>query len=305
MNLINLKDLSKKDILSLIDKSLDIKKNPNNYKNKLVGKSMLMIFEKPSLRTRVSFEVAMTQMGGHAIYGDVGTLPLGDKESVPDTAKTASRYCNIIIARVFDHNDIVELGKYSDVPVINALTNSSHPCQILADLLTIKEKIGNLNIKLAFFGDGDNNITHSLMYAAAILGFDIAVACPKQHMPNKKVTKDCINIAKNTGAKITITQKPLEAATNSDVIYTDSWMSYHIPKTQSKKRVKTFKPFQVNQKVMKIAKKNAIFMNCLPAMRGYEQTAEVIDGPKSVVFDQAENRLHMQKAIILKLMNIR
>lgn len=302
MNLLSLTDLTKSEILFLIDKAAEIKKNPVKYEGVLKGKSMLMIFEKPSLRTRVSFEVAMTQLGGHAIYGGIGTLPMGEKESIADTAQVASRYCDIIIARLYEHKDIEELGRHAAIPVINVLTNFTHPCQILSDLLTIKEKKGSLNIKLAYFGDGNNNVTHSLIYAAGIVGFDISVACPNEHQPNPRVISESMGFAKKTKAKIEISDDALSAANGADVVYTDSWMSYHIKKGDLKKRVKVFKPFQVTNDIMNKAKKDAVFMNCLPAMRGYEQTAEVIDGPKSVVFDQAENRLHMQKAIILKLL---
>jgi len=302
MNLISLKDLAKKDILRLLDKAADIKKDPDKYSGLMKGKSMLMIFQKPSLRTRVSFEVAMTQLGGHAIYSDSDSMPLGSKETISDTAKVASRFCDIIIARLFEHAELEELGKYSDVPVINALTNRSHPCQILADLLTIKEKKKTTGIKVAYLGDSNNNITHSLIYAAAILGFELSIACPVEHSPQPGILKVAKELAKKTGAKIEVVHNAEKAVKNADVVYTDSWMSYHIPREDMADRVKIFKPFQVTTYLMRKAKKNALFMNCLPAMRGYEQTAEVIDGKQSIVFDQAENRLHMQKAIILFLM---
>ena len=303
-DLISIKDLTKKEILELIEKAEKIKKNPGDYSNLLKGKSMLMFFEKPSLRTRVSFEVAMTQLGGHAIYVDMKTTPIGEKESVADTAKVASRFCDIIIARLFSHKNIEELGKYSKVPVINALTDFSHPCQVLSDLLTIKEKKKTLKIKLAYLGDSNNNVTHSLIYAAAIAGFDISIGCPKAHAPNPVVIREAEQFLKKyeNKNKILITDKAEEAVKDADVVYTDSWMSYHIPKEQLNERIKIFKPYQVTSSLMKKAKKDAIFMNCLPAMRGYEQTADVIDSKQSVVFDQAENRLHMQKAIVLKLL---
>ncbi len=303
-DLITLKDFTKQEILELIKKAEKIKKNPGKYSNLLKNKSMLMFFEKPSLRTRVSFEVGMTQLGGHAIYVDTKTAPIGEKESVSDTAKVASRFCDIIIARLYSHKNIEELGKYSTVPVINALTDFSHPCQALSDLLTIKEKKKTLKIKLAYLGDANNNVTHSLIYAAAIVGFDIAIGCPKEHSPAPIVIKESEQLLKkyNNKNKIEVTDKAEEAVKDADVIYTDSWMSYHIPKEQINERIKIFKPYQVNKALMKKAKKDAIFMNCLPALRGYEQTADVIDSNQSVVFDQAENRLHMQKAIILKLL---
>lgn len=303
-DLITIKDLEKNEIFELIEEAEKIKKNPEEYSNLLKGKSMLMFFEKPSLRTRVSFEVAMTQLGGHAIYADMKTTPIGEKESVEDTAKVASRFCDIIIARLFSHKNIEELAKYSKVPVINALTDFSHPCQVLSDLLTIKENKKILKVKLAYLGDANNNVTHSLLYAAAIAGFDISIGCPKGHCPNPVVIKDAEQLLKRykNKNKIIITDKAEEAVKDADVVYTDSWMSYHIPKEQLNERIKIFKPYQVNSALMKKAKPSAIFMNCLPAMRGYEQTAEVIDSKQSVVFEQAENRLHMQKAIILKLL---
>lgn len=304
-DLITLKDLTKEEILELIEKAEKNKKDPKDYSDLLKDKSMLMFFEKPSLRTRVSFEVGMTQLGGHAIYVDIKTTPMGEKESISDTAKVSARYCDIIIARLFRHKDMEDLGKYSTVPVINAMTDFSHPCQILSDLLTIKEKKGGFDIKLAYLGDSNNNVTHSLIYAAAIVGFDISVGCPKNHAPKPEVIKEAGQLLEKyeNKNKILVTDKAEEAVENADVVYTDSWMSYHVPKEQMDERVKIFKPYQVTSALMEKAKKDAIFMNCLPALRGYEQTEEVIDSEKSVVFDQAENRLHMQKAIILKLLN--
>src|SRR3989338_5411299 len=208
------------------------------------------------------------------------------------------------MARMFEHEGIEKLAKNSAVPVINALTNTFHPCQILSDLLTIYEKKNKLKgLKLAFVGDGNNNITHSLLEGCAIMGIDISVGCPKQHSPQPWIVDMAKNNAKKSGSKIRITEDAKKAVENADIVYADSWMSYHVPKEQKGERVKTFQPFQVNKELMKHAKKDAVFMNCLPAMRGYEQTADVIDGKQSIVFDQAENRLHMQKAIILKLLN--
>jgi len=189
--------------------------------------------------------------------------------------------------------------------VINALTNFSHPCQIAADLMTIKEKKGNLNgLKLAYVGDSNNNVTHSLLYGCAMVGMDITVGCPEgeAHSPKEKVIKEAEEIAKKTGSKVKVIHDAAEAVKDADVVYTDSWMSYHIPKEEEAERIKTFRPFQVNAQLMKHAKPDAVFMNCLPAMRGYEQTAEVIDGPQSIVFNQAENRLYAQNAIMLKLL---
>lgn len=304
MNLTKISQLTKEEILDLIAKAVAIKANPEKYFEILKNKTMLMMFEKPSLRTRVSFEVAMTQLGGHAIFLDMKDAPIGEKESVEDTAKASSRFCDIIMARVFKQEIIETLASSATVPVINGLTNLTHPCQILSDLLTIKEKKGLENLKLAFVGDGNNNVTHSLLYGCSILGIDISIGCPKEAMPNEDIVNEAKQFAEKNGSKIIITNDAAEAVKDADIIYADSWMSYHISTEEEKERREMFMPYQVTEELMKKAKTNAIFMNCLPAKRGYEQTAEVIDGKQSVVFDQAENRLHMQKAIILKLLGV-
>jgi len=304
-DLLDLSNLTSKEIDELITLAKDIKKNPEKYNNALKDKTLLMIFEKPSLRTRVSFEVGMTQMKGHAIYYNIATSPMGKKESIADTARTSSRYVDIIMARLFSHEHIEELAKHATVPVINALTDFTHPCQILSDLLTINEKKGSFNgLKLAYLGDGNNNVTHSLLYGCAVAGINITVASPEEeYLPQKNVVEKAKKIANN--CEIEITTDPKKAVSGADIVYTDSWMSYHIPEEQKEKRTEMFMPYQVNSELMKSAKKDAVFMNCLPAMRGMEQTADVIDGSQSIVFDQAENRLHMQKAIMLKLLDIK
>ena len=303
-NILSLQGWDKDIIDDLISHASKIKRNPENYFDALRNKTMLMIFEKPSLRTRVSFEVAMTQLGGHAIYMDTKDSPLGEKESISDTAKASSRYCDIIMARMFKQGDMEELAKNATVPVINGLTDTFHPCQILSDLFTIHEKKGKLKgLKLCFVGDGNNNITHSLLLGCSITGMDISVGCPKEYMPQQWIVKIAEENAKKSGSKIEILNNAKKAVENADIVYADTWMSYHIPKELKEERIKVFTPFQVTKELMKFAKKDSIFMNCLPAMRGYEQTADIIDGKQSVVFDQAENRLHMQKAIILKLLS--
>ena len=303
--LLRIPDFTREEISGLISKAEHIKKNPEKYCDKLKSKTMLMIFEKPSLRTRVSFEAAMAQMGGQAIYLDANSSPMGTKESISDTAKVSSRYCELIIARMFEQDDIEELAHNATVPVINALTNLTHPCQILSDLLTIKEKKGfGKKLKLAYLGDSYNNITHSLLFGCSLMGIDIAVGCPNEMIPKKEIFEEAKKYAAKSKSKITITTNPVEAAKDADIVYADSWMSYHVPKEEREKRFKVLMPYQINKELMKHAKKDAIFMNCLPAKRGEEQTADVIDGRQSVVFDQAENRLHMQKAIILKLLGI-
>jgi ornithine carbamoyltransferase len=304
-NFLSIANLSSKELQLLIKKSIEIKKNPARFKNKFSQKTLLTIFEAPSLRTRLSFEVAATQMGGHAIYYTTGESTLGKKESMKEFAGSASRYADIIAARLFEHKDLEELAKYSSVPVINAMTNYEHPCQILGDLVTVQEKFKKLKgLKLAYFGDGFNNVTHSLLFGCALTGIDIAVACPKgkEFEPAQNVVKKAWMFADKSGSNITVTQNIKEAAKGADVIYTDSWMSYRIPKSEEGKRVKTFRPYQVNKKIMRLAHRNAVFMHCLPARRSHEVTDEVIDSKQSIIFDQAENRLHAQKALILWVM---
>ncbi|NQV09065.1 ornithine carbamoyltransferase [Candidatus Woesearchaeota archaeon] len=299
-DLIDLSNLKKEEIEELIESAADIKKNPDKYNKAMDQKTLLMIFAKPSLRTRVSFETGMTRMGGHAIYYDISTSPMGKGETISDTAQTVSGYVDIIMARLFAHKDMEELSKYSKVPVINGLTDFNHPCQILSDLLTIREKKGEFNnLKLAYLGDANNNVTHSLLYGCAAAGINISVGCPEEHSPKKEVVEKAKQIATK---EVIITHNAEEAAKDADVIYTDSWMSYHIPADEKEARMKVFMPYQVNKELMKHAKPDAVFMNCLPALRGMEQTADVIDGKQSIVFDQAENRMHMQNAIMLKLL---
>jgi ornithine carbamoyltransferase len=302
---LTLKDLNPKELSFLIEKSMEIKKEPERFSNFLNKKTLLMIFAKPSLRTRVSFEVGMTQLGGHAIYYNVATSPLGKKESISDTAKTASRYVDLIMARLFEHKDLEELAENSSVPVINALTNFSHPCQILADLQTITEKKGKLKgLKLAYLGDSNNNVTHSLLFGCSMTGINISIGCPqgKEFEPLPKVVSEAKKFAENSGSKVEVLHDAVKAVENADIVYTDSWMSYHIPESEKERRIKILMPFQVNSELMQHAKEDAVFMNCLPALRGFEQTAEVIDGSQSIVFDQAENRLHVQKALMLWLL---
>ena len=305
-HLITLENWSTAALLDILDLADRIKARPEDYREAMHRKTLMMIFEKPSLRTRVSFETGCTQMGGHGIFYDLATSPLSSgKENVADLVRVVSRYVDIIMGRLFEQSHIEEMASLASVPVINALTNYEHPCQILADLQTIREKKGALKgVKLAYFGDGNNNVTHSLLFGCAKMGMHIAVASPKGHeySPLDEVVDSAVRTGQKTGAQITITTYPHEAAHQADVLYTDSWMSYHIPQHKQESRVKVFRPFQVNEKLMKRAKKDAIFMNCLPAVRGYEQTADVIDGPQSVVFDEAENRLHAQKAIMLTLL---
>jgi len=302
-HLISLKDWSSEDILEVLDLAVKVKTTPAQYADALKQKALLMIFEKPSLRTRISFEAGMTQLGGHAIYYDMSTSPMGGgKETIEDSIKVISRMCDLVMARLFKHEDLLEMAQVATIPVINALTDNSHPCQILADLLTIQEKKGILKgLKLAYLGDGFNNVTHSLMYGCAKTGIDIRIGSPEAHSPDADVMEEASVFAKESGSSVLVTDDPSEAVAGADIVYTDSWMSYHIPKEEEAVRMEIFKPYQVTAGLMAQAAPGAIFMNCLPALRGAEQTAEVIDGPQSVVFDEAENRLHAQKAVLLKL----
>ena len=303
-HLLKVSDFSKEECEKVINKAIEVKKNPKNFNSALDGETLLMLFEKPSLRTRISFETGMQQLGGHAIFYSIKDSPLGKKENISDTAKVASRFVNIIAARVFKRQDLWDLAKYADVPVINMLDDFAHPCQILGDFQTIKEKKNSLkNMKLSYFGDAYNNVTYDLMRMCAIFGWRMDVACPNapEYSPEQIVLDEVSDLSKDTGAEVKVIHDAIEAAQNADVVYTDSWMSYGIPQEQEEKRKTSFMPYQVTSSIMEAAKSEAIFMNCFPAMREYEQTAEVIDGLQSIVFDQAENRLHIQKAIMLFL----
>ncbi|HIE10547.1 MAG TPA: ornithine carbamoyltransferase [Kiritimatiellae bacterium] len=305
-HLVTLQDWDRDTIRSLLDRATAIKKDPWQYRDAMQRRVLVMIFEKPSLRTRVSFEVGAVQMGGYAIYYDMSTSPLGaGKENIADTVKVLSRYADIIMARLFEHAKLEEMVCHSTIPVINGLTDFSHPCQVLGDLLTILEIKGRLKgLTLAYFGDANNNVTHSLLFACPKMGMNIRIACPAKarYMPQPAVVEEARKTAARNRASVEILHDALAAARGAEVVYTDSWMSYHIPAEEQEARVADLRPFQVNSDVMGQADRDAIFMNCLPALRGYEQTAEVMDGAQSVVFDQAENRLHIQKAIMLYLL---
>ncbi|HNR93598.1 MAG TPA: ornithine carbamoyltransferase [Kiritimatiellia bacterium] len=303
---IALKDWPVEELAAMLDLAAEIKRNPGAYEDAMRRRVLVMIFEKPSLRTRLSFETGMCKMGGDAIYYDMSTSPLGaGKETIEDSVKTVSRYADLVMARLMKHENMLAMAKHAGIPVINGMTDYNHPCQIMADLLTISEKKGRLaGLTLSYFGDSNNNVTHSILFGGALFGMHVRVGCPagEKFSPRPDVMKEASAIAAKSGGSVAVTHDAAEAARGADVVYTDSWMSYHIPKDQLEARVKTLTPYQVNSALMKQAKPDAIFMNCLPAMRGYEQTAEVIDGPQSVVFDEAENRMHAQNAIMLKLL---
>jgi ornithine carbamoyltransferase len=276
----------------------EIRKDPKRYENLLKGKILAMIFEKPSTRTRVSFEVGMRQLGGNGIYMNSNDLQLSRGESIKDTAKTLERYVDGIVARVYRHRDLAELASHTKLPVINALSDLEHPCQALADMYTIREKKKTLKgLKFAYVGDGRNNVIHSLMLVCTKLGMNMYIACPEKYGPDKEILKQAEQNTKKFWSTLKIVPTVKQAATNADVIYTDTWVSMG-DEAEAKKRNKELKPYQLNSDVVKLAKKDCLVMHCLPAHRGHEITDEVIDGPNSVVFDQAENRLHVQKAIL-------
>jgi len=300
-DLISISDLSKRELESLFRLTDRLKKQPQNFNRALKGKALALIFQKPSCRTRVSFEVGMYQLGGHSLYLGPGQIEIGLRESIDDVTHTLSRYVNGIVLRTFGHKNIIQMSRATKIPVINALTDLLHPCQALADVYTIREKFKNLkSVTLAFIGDG-NNVCHSLLYACAKVGINLNIATPKGYEPDKKILKEALSFAKASGIKIKLFTDPKLAVKNTDVIYTDVWASMGQEKEAAKKN-KHFKGFQINKKLTSLAKKKCLIMHCLPAHRGKEITDEVIDSKNSIVFDQAENRLHVQKAVLITLL---
>ena len=297
-SLLTLAELTPKEFVALIDYSIKLKKELKKGGNKpvLKNKTLTMIFQKPSTRTRVSFEIGMYQLGGYAINLSSNDMQLSRGESIEDTAKTLSRYTDCIMARVYEHKLLEKLSEYASIPVINGLSDSFHPCQILADFMTIKEKKRQLGgLKIAWIGDG-NNVCNSMIYGAALSGLTMSIATPKGFEPNKTVVKES-----KKSTDIELTTDPFVATQNADVVVTDTYSSIHNSDIQ---RIKKFLPkYQVNSKLMNNAKKNAIFMHCLPAKRKQEVTSSVIDGSQSVVWDEAENRLHTQKALLAALIH--
>ncbi|WP_096202197.1 ornithine carbamoyltransferase [Bacillus sp. FJAT-45350] len=299
---LTLLDYTSDEILFMLNKAVELKKlqKEGHCPSLLAGKSLGMIFENASTRTRVSFEVGMTQLGGHALFLSPRDMQIGRGEPICDTAQVLSRYVDAIMVRTNSHEKVAELAKFSTVPVINALTDDYHPCQALADLLTIYENKGQFTgLKMAFIGDG-NNVAHSLLIAAAKVGMDVAVATPKGYEMNPVIVEKALSVADETGSTVTITNDPLEAVRDADVIYTDVWASMGYEEEQ-KAREEAFTGFQVNNELVSVAKDDYIFLHCLPAHRGEEVAAEVIDSNHSVVYDEAENRLHAQKAILALL----
>lgn len=295
-DIIGIAELSTEELLLILDVAARLKISKFDQTQTLFakGQTLAMLFEKPSLRTRVTFEAGMTQLGGHAIYLEG---KLGEREAVPDIGQNLARWIDGIMARTFDHQTVIDLAASANVPVINGLSDHEHPCQALADFQTIKEKKGTLNgIKLAYVGDA-NNVANSLMLVAAKLGTDFAIACPPNYQPNATIWMNALEAANQSGAKLTLTHDPVEAVSGADAVYTDVWTSMG-QQGEEEKRARAFANYQLNDELLAHAKSDAIVMHCLPAHRGQEITDSVIDGPQSVVFDQAENRLHAQKAIL-------
>jgi ornithine carbamoyltransferase len=300
-DLITIKDLAAEDIKSVFDLTSKLKTKPKQFSQSLAGKSLGLIFQKPSLRTRVSFEVGMNQLGGHAIYLAPEDIKFGTREAIKDFGSVLSRYLDVLVVRTFSHQQLEELASYATIPVVNGLTDLLHPCQALGDLFTIKEKKSNLSgINLVYVGDG-NNVAHSLLYGCAKLGVNLTVVTPKDYTPQERILNEALEIAKSSGAKIVLSDNPAASVEGADIIYTDVWASMGHEK-EVKKRSKAFHGFQVNQELLSLATSACLVMHCLPAHRGEEITNEVIDGTNSVVFDQAENRMHVQKALLLRLL---
>ncbi len=301
-----MRDLNAGELILVLNNALQLKeqlKRTGKNKELLKNKTMAMVFEKPSLRTRISFETGMTQLGGHAVYLAPTDIGMGKRETVQDTSKVISSMADFIMARTFRHEVIKELAFHAAVPVINGLSDLEHPCQVLADLLTIYEKKGTLKgLKICFIGDAENNVTHSLSLACAMMGMHFSCAFPKGYEMNKDIAAQSRDLAKNTQSVFMLTNNPILAVKEADVVITDTWISMG-DEEQKSQRLIDLKPYQVNKVLMKLAKPDAIFMHCLPAYRGNEVTSEVIDGLQSVVFQEAENRLHAQKALILFLAN--
>jgi len=300
-DLITINDLTTMEVKRIFTTTADLKSNPRNYSEALAGCSVALIFEKPSLRTRVTFDLGATQMGASCVYLDHQGVRLGERESVKDMALNLERWVDVIVARTYSHETVIELAVHSSVPVINGLSEYTHPCQGLTDYFTLTEKVGSdlSGFRIAYVGDG-NNTCHSLIFGAAKLGANISVGCPKGYEPDAEVLKRARKDAKKTGAKVDIFNDPFEAVEGAQAVYTDVWASMGF-EAETERRREIFSSFRVTKKLMNTAAKGAFFMHCLPAHRGDEVDADVIDGKCSIVYDEAENRLHTQKAIMLLL----
>lgn len=301
-DLLSILDLSREDMEQIFYLAKNLKseyyagKKIHDY---LKGKTVALFFEKPSTRTRISFEVGVYQLGGYPLYLNAQEMQLKRGETIADTARVLERYVDGIMARVYSHDTLVELAQHSSIPVINGLSDLEHPCQVIADYFTIIEKKGFRKLKVVYLGDG-NNVANSLILAGVILGMNVVCSSPSQFMPPKKILDEANNLAKKYGGRVEIVEDPKEAVKEADVIYTDVWVSMG-QEEEKELRKRVFPPYQVNKELVSLAKEDVIVMHCLPAHRGEEITDEVMDGPNSVVFDEAENRLHVQKAIMALL----
>ncbi|HKW75075.1 MAG TPA: ornithine carbamoyltransferase [Terriglobales bacterium] len=300
-DLVSAQDFSPEETRSLFDLTNIIKHRPADFRGALAGKQLVLFFEKASLRTRLTFEAGMASLGGTSLFMDQTRSRLGEREPVCDVARNIERWVDAVVLRTYEHQTIIEMAQNTRIPVINALSDVEHPCQAFADFFTLQEHFGDLRtVHLAYVGDG-NNVAHSLMLAAAALGTSISIATPAGYEPNPEITVAAKAIARTTGAIIEITNDPGLAVKGANAIYTDVWASMG-QEDEAAQRAAIFAPYQVNQELFALAAPSALFMHCLPAHRGQEVTAEVIDSPRSVVFDQAENRMHVQKAILLMLL---
>jgi ornithine carbamoyltransferase len=300
-DLCSIADFSAAELAAVLELAHAVKSSPEDFRHALDAKQMVLFFEKASLRTRLTFEAAMNTVGGNAIFVDQTEQPLGERESIPDVAHNLERWMHVIVLRTFSHDTITEMAANAKVPVINALSDLEHPCQAIADFMTLEERFGSVEgLKFTYVGDG-NNVCHSLMLAAALLGVHCTVATPKGFEPNLDIIHKAIELAEQTGGTITLTHDPVKAATGADAVYTDVCTSMG-QEHEATKRAPIFAPFQVNEAMMSTTQDSAVFMHCLPAHRGAEVTDAVLDSERSVVFDQAENRMHAQKAITLMLL---
>jgi ornithine carbamoyltransferase len=298
---VSVQDFSPEETVSLFELAHVIKERPADFRGALAGKQLVLFFEKASLRTRLTFEAGMASLGGTSLFVDQTRSRLNEREPVCDIARNVERWVDAVVLRTYEHSTIVDMARHASIPVINALSDFEHPCQAYADYFTLQEKFGDLSkVHVAYVGDG-NNVAHSLLLTAASLGSSIAVATPHGYAPLPEVVKAAKAIGKKTGAIIEVTEDPLSAATGANAIYTDVWASMG-QEDQAAKRAKIFLPYQVNKKLFALAASDAVFMHCLPAHRGQEVSADVIDSPHSVIYDQAENRMHVQKAILLSLL---
>lgn len=299
---ISLKYFSAKEIEELVDLASQIKNNPDAYKNSLAGKAVGLLFEKSSLRTKTAFYLGALQLGAYAIYYTPDEVKLGEREAICDVSRTLSLYLDLVVLRTFEHDRVLELAKFSSIPIVNGLSDFLHPSQVLADILTIQDLKGDIKKqKIVYTGDG-NNVCHSLIYSLAILGANLTLAIPKGYLPKQQVLEEAKNYCKISGAKITIVNSIEEAAKDADVLYTDVWTSMG-KESEIRTRKKDFKSFQINDKILKQAKEDCIVMHCLPAHRDEEITASVIESKNSAIFVQAQNRLHAAKAILNYILN--